>query len=100
MLSSFLACILGMSLHVFSLSGTARAFGSHIEKAILRASGRDVEDFVHVDMAAKMVDLGLDSLMPSAVWPPPLATRELATKIKKLKGYGQKNPFVCVDLRK
>ena len=51
-------------------------------------------------MSAKLTELGLQQFFPPESWPSSLATRELATKIKKLKGYGAKSPFVCVDLRK
>eukprot|EP00973_Karenia_brevis_P033137 4571998-Karenia_brevis.AAC.1 len=50
-----------------------------IQTAFLSMIGKPTKEFVHVDMAAKMTELGLTTLVPDEVWPPAMAVRELAT---------------------
>ena len=74
-------------------------------------------EFEHVDLGAKLKGLGLDKLFPPRVcvpfssscvlhvvslqaWPPIMAVRELATKIKSRAKQGDPGAFVAADLKK
>lgn len=54
----------------------------------------------HVDISAKLAAVGLLEHLPSEVWPPMNAVRELNSKIKNLHKAGQEVAFVAVDLCK
>lgn len=53
-----------------------------------------------MDMAAKLLELGLTKFLPFPAWPPTLAVDELAAKVQRLKRSGQKAPFVFAELRR
>ena len=67
--------------------------------AIVVCSGQD-KGPVYIDMAEKLTELGLVSLIPEELWPPVNATRELATIQRALRRTGQQNAFICADLHK
>ena len=54
----------------------------------------------HVDISAKLAAVGLLEHLPSEVWPPMNAVRELNSKIKNMQKTGQEVAFVAVDLCK
>ena len=71
------------------------------EKMIDRAEGTSKKkEPVHVDMAAKLGEIGLGHLVPESLWPPANAVRELATSIRSVERTGQVNAFVAVNLTK
>ena len=70
------------------------------EQALLRLMGKEKDEAVHIDSAEKMGQLELAKHIPSEVWPPPNAVRELASRLKKLCKHGMVRPFVFADLRK
>ena len=55
---------------------------------------------VFIDMAQRLTELGLISLIPESLWPPVNALRELATIQRALRRTGQQNAFICADLHK
>ena len=74
--------------------------GSWVEKAFLKAMGKAHKPCLHVDLKAELGKNGLGGLFSASSWPPTIAIRELATKLKTVRATGQPNIFVCADLNK
>ena len=58
------------------------------------------KEFVHVDVHAKMLEMGLVNLFPVVCWPQTKAVAEVATKVDKWKKQGVPVHFVFVELRR
>ena len=53
-----------------------------------------------VNLASRVYEIGLESLMGSESWPEVAPCRELRTKAKHATGEGFTNPYIYADLRK
>lgn len=74
--------------------------GKRMQEALLRALGKEEPKVEHVDIGKKLEELGLAEHLPSELWPPMGAVRELAQKLKSLKKAGFENSFFEVVLTK
>ena len=71
-----------------------------LQQAFLKAFGKDQPKVEPVEVAKKLQELGLDSHVPSDLWPPMNAVRELNHKLKTMKKAGFASVFIEVELRK
>ena len=71
-----------------------------LESCLLRALNKQKPVHEHVDISVKLAGMGLLEHIPSEVWPPMNAVRELNSKIKSMQKAGQEVAFVAVDLCK
>ena len=63
-----------------------------LQKALLRALGKEPSKCEHVDVAGKLAECGLLQHLHSDLWPPMGAVRELGGKLNGLKKSGVVKP--------
>ena len=73
---------------------------SVLQDALMQALGKPSKPMVHVDIAAKLRDAGLEEHLPLSVWPQTNAVRNLATWTKSAKKYHGENAYVFIDLKR
>ena len=101
---SCLQCMLVGGFWQYICTGGEASENGGLESCFLRAlSKRELPQkpaHEHVDISVKLEAAGLLEHLPSEVWPPMNAVRELNSKIKNLQKAGQEVAFVAVDLCK